>query len=858
MQDKQSTPSMLVAALNYARRGWRVFPVKARGKAPLTAHGFKEATIDEATIKAWWSEWPDANIGIACGPDSEIEVLDIDGPEGAEAFEKLRAENVLPETLVSITGRGRHYLFRWRSWHAVGPTTSKIAKGIDTKGAGGYIVAPPSTHASGHVYRWESEPNSTEVADWPTWLLDAVARANEPKAKPAIKDEFRTRSKREERYARKALESETKRVRDAAPGKRNDELNRSAFALGQLIGGGLLSEAEVKSSLESACHSNGLIKADGATSVQNTIRSGIRAGRQNPRTAPERQSTDVRAELQRLDAMEAEIAAAVSRAGDAPSPAPPDFEDPPLLDEPEAQKEPRALWMGQLALGKGDSIKSSTGNCALFVEHDAPYSGCLGYDERNDVVTWTSCPSVPEMQAQGPYPRALNDSDIVWISKRIEQQWGVSFKRETLFAALVAVARMRPFDRVKDYLDALTWDKASRLNSWLATYVGVESTPFTSAAGAKWLISAVARVYEPASQADHVLVLEGPQGAGKSSALRALCADARWYSSDLPDLGNLKSAQEVLQGPWLIEIGELDAMKRAELSRVKAFITTRSDRYRAAYARSPEVRPRRVVFAGTTNEGEYLHDATGGRRFWPVTVGKIDVVALCVARDQIWAEAVARYRAGERWYLDAPELQAHASRAQQDRYASDPWEEDLAEHLQSVRTRAGLTPARISVSEALQALKIEVGKRGALDAKRVAQCLVRLGWRRVQRRDGPNGTRLWAYEPDPSKCHQDASLTTGDSVVTGHVRGDANQADRPNVTATQLRMVTSGDAKSSMTPPKSPLSPLSPLESNRGINRGAGNTGIQESGDLESEVSLYTRARGDNGDEVSDDEFQDD
>ena len=150
---------------------------------------------------------------------------------------------------------------------------------------------------------------------------------------------------------------------------------------------------------------------------------------------------------------------------------------------------------------------------------------------------------------------------------------------------------------------------------WLVDFLGAEDTPYVRAIGRKWLISAVARAMKPGCKADHMLVLEGPQGILKSSALATLCHDDSWFLEDLRDIHG-KDALMQFGGKWLVEIAELQSFRGADIARLKAFISTRTDNYRPPYARLGQDFPRSVILAGTVNEDQYLEDDTGGRRFW--------------------------------------------------------------------------------------------------------------------------------------------------------------------------------------------------------------------------------------------------
>lgn len=425
------------------------------------------------------------------------------------------------------------------------------------------------------------------------------------------------------------------------------------------------------------------------------------------------------------------------------------------------------LWEQQLQY-TDEGLAVSTGNIELILANYPDWRGKLRYNKRtNQVVLEPGAPI-----ADSDVARAFKDVDdarlAIWF-ERSKYRMRVSPSSASLAGAVNVVASCHGFDPVHDWLDALQWDGKERIDRFVVDYLGAGDTPIHRAYGRLWLISAVARVFAPGCQVDHTLGLYGAQGIGKSSALRCIAVNPDWFTDTLPSLADRKAAAEVLHGRWIVEHGELDALGRAELSTAKAWLTSREDRYRAAYAKRADSHPRRCVFAATTNEPQFLRDASGGRRFWPVSVGKIDLAALERDRDQLWAEAVHRYRAGEPWHLIDRALIVAAAETQEERYQVDAWEPLIADYLElealtqaSVALRAGEKkpePVRVTIQDLLAgALNLKPERWDQIAQNRVARCLQHLGWVRRLRRDGEadggdaDGTdskpqrRRWAYE----------------------------------------------------------------------------------------------------------------
>ncbi|TWI71312.1 putative DNA primase/helicase [Bradyrhizobium huanghuaihaiense] len=273
---------LLAAALDFAARGLPVFPCLPYGKTPAVVRGFHAATTNPATILRYWTD-PERNIGIPTGAPSGIWALDIDGLEGEANLRALEAKHgAIPKTRTALTARGRH---AWFAYPGSLPTTAgRIGPGIDTRGDGGYVVVPPSVHQTGHRYAFLGDPWGP-IASAPAWLIHAAHR-KPPMRLPEPMEPVTAAgpSRPPGAYGHAALRTEIAALAAAAPGRRNDALNRASFNLFRLVAGGELAEDEVLAELHRACVINGLVVDDGLSSVNLTIRSGRAAGLRHPRS----------------------------------------------------------------------------------------------------------------------------------------------------------------------------------------------------------------------------------------------------------------------------------------------------------------------------------------------------------------------------------------------------------------------------------------------------------------------------------------------------------------------------------------------------------------------------------------------
>jgi len=316
---------------------------------------------------------------------------------------------------------------------------------------------------------------------------------------------------------------------------------------------------------------------------------------------------------------------------------------------------PLEVWKARIQKGRNGAKKSLT-NLMLHLRNVAGLGKSIRLNEFTGRIEWRG--------------RPLQDTDIAEMRLILEGA-GYEPAVSDVGPAVDAYAKENAYDPVKDWLDSLKWDNVPRVDTWVQDYMGALDIPVLRAFGSKFLIGAVARVYHPGCQMDNMLVLEGEQGVGKTTAVSALFG--RDYMISSISEFKSKEAAIALQGRWVVEVAELAALNRTDVRDVKKFITETIDQYRPVHGKQTIDRPRRCVFIGTTNEHQYLKDSTGNRRFWSVPCGIIDIPGITAARDQIWAEAVARYREGEYWHITDPETLKMATLVQADRTEEDVW-----------------------------------------------------------------------------------------------------------------------------------------------------------------------------------------
>lgn len=373
-----------------------------------------------------------------------------------------------------------------------------------------------------------------------------------------------------------------------------------------------------------------------------------------------------------------------------------------------------------------NKLRATRKNAAMLLE-DQAWIGILAFDQRQGRVVFKQQPPSGAVKA---LPHAVNDVDITNIGLWMSRNQGPDIRASTLNEVIEVHAHRAPFDPVEDYLLTCQWDGVPRLDKMLHVYFGAEDNRYTCMAGSKWMISAVARALAPGCKVDHMLIIEGKQASGKSTGIRKLAGET-WHAGDPPSFKEPERLKEYIQGPWICELGELDALNKADENAIKTLLTTSVDRLRLPYARRSIDHPRRVVFVGSTNEREYLRDATGNRRFWPVSCGHVACDRIEEDRDQLWGETVSRYQKGEPWHPVTQEEQSLAAVEQEKRRELDPWQEAIDRYLAQQHSEERFTLSGLMSN----GLDISVRHQNQGDKRRVVRIMRGKGWEYRQGRD---------------------------------------------------------------------------------------------------------------------------
>jgi putative DNA primase/helicase len=355
-------------------------------------------------------------------------------------------------------------------------------------------------------------------------------------------------------------------------------------------------------------------------------------------------------------------------------------------------------WMQELARSRTTgSLLPSADNIYAILSHDDRWKGLIQWDEMGARTVFGATPPISrgkETKKGDPWEDQDDTRLAVWLGT----EWDLHVDPHRVAPIVEQVAQDHRVHPLRDRIRAVTWDGTERLSTWLSTHCTVEDSEHTRLVGRMWMIQAIARLEKPGCQADAMLIFEGLEGKKKGTAFETISYGGSTYLGDLREVGTVGSKEQI-RAKWIVNMDELASItgSKAESETVKSFITVRSDNYRQAYGRRALDYPRTCIFGGTTNEtSAYLRDAEGNRRFWPVRItGMIDIAALERDRDQLWAEALHAYRAGERYWVETDEERELCRAVRASREAGDLWEDRVREYLdeQSETTAAEILVA---------------------------------------------------------------------------------------------------------------------------------------------------------------------
>ena len=340
----------------------------------------------------------------------------------------------------------------------------------------------------------------------------------------------------------------------------------------------------------------------------------------------------------------------------------------------------------------------------------------------------------------GPY---MDDASIRRLRFDIDRKYGFLPDEKLIFDYCYDSARYYAFDPVNDYFDRVQelWDKKPRIDRFLTDYAGAEDTPYIRAVSKLLFLSIVRRQRAPGSKFDEMIVLESDQGKDKSSALAVLALKEDWFSDSFPMNAANRETLEHAQGKIIIEVAELQGMRKADIEHVKAMLSRTTDRGRMVYAKAQSEQARRFIFIGTSNGRNYLQDATGNRRFWPVAVKAFDIPAVRRNLKQLWGEAAWREALGESIRMDRA-LWSAAGVEQEKRLAAgdDPFTDTFRAHL-------GDKVGRITAEDCWKLLGIDPGRRTPELNRRFGAALKAIGWRpmTIKTEPGKDGPRVRGY-----------------------------------------------------------------------------------------------------------------
>ncbi|HEY1887142.1 MAG TPA: virulence-associated E family protein [Roseiarcus sp.] len=392
-----------------------------------------------------------------------------------------------------------------------------------------------------------------------------------------------------------------------------------------------------------------------------------------------------------------------------------------------------APWYDTLRKDNGRVIPD-VANVLHALSQDQALVFAMAFDEmRQRSMAMAEWPHTPRCIPPAFKPHEIGEDDVTILQEWLQWMGMPRVGREIVAQACERFARERRIHPVRDWLEALESDGGNLRQNWLTVCLGVEDNPYHQAIGKMFLTAMVARIFEPGCKCDYMIVLEGPQGELKSQFCRILAGGDEYFSEHLPRIdGDQVRLSMHLRGKWLIEVSELAAFLKADPEAMKHFVSQQVERYIPKYGRSEVTEPRQCVFIGTTNEDEYIRDVTGGRRYWPIKCREIRLDRLEGMRRQLFAEAVAAYRANEAWWPDRTFEKDTIAPVQEARQ----WEDALAEKVREI-----IDPlSEITLAQLGARIGFDNTRFDMLAQKRVSSILRKANWRNVRWR---GGGKIW-------------------------------------------------------------------------------------------------------------------
>lgn len=655
-------------------KGASIIPVK--DKRPYIPK-WSEIRGEDILDDIYTVQWKKANgMGIICGEASGVICLDIDINKTDEKLKAVleQIEELLPPIFCGLIGNPERPPARFFKYNNEA-AQKFINIGVEILSDGNQKVIPPSQHPAGQTYQWVGKPlNSIELDDLPDLpqeLLEVLKELDEAH-KPKKTAQTKTSKKPNQPPAATELKTEPGRCKSGS----HNYLSKLAVAL-------FHQHMPTEKIIERVLQADAIVNEDSDYLYfecksrpwkTNNIEENAKAFVQEIENRNIEKRNDTYKEIHEV-----------------------------LHDD--------SLMRNKLANGMVGGLINNLYNVRRLIElapgigqnlwYDTFHYKFMGKKGNGEVVEWT-------------------DEHDLELCVFMQQHMGLpNLKDETVRKARIIHSMQNLRNEPKEWIESLTWDGTDRINTFFSQYMGAEDGDYTRSVSHNFWVSMVARIMKPGCKVDNMVILEGEQGVGKSTALNII--GGKWYVESNEPLGS-KDFCQITHGNLIIEIGELDSFSKAESTTIKKVISTAVDRFRAPYARSAKDYPRQCIFVGTTNDTDYLKDATGGRRFWPVACNTVKYDDIKRDREQLFAEALVRYKAGMSWH-EVPDV---AKVVQESRTEQDPWQDDIERYL---KERESMNAQYVTVAEVLtKCLEFDLDKMDRRHSLRVGKVLRTLKW----------------------------------------------------------------------------------------------------------------------------------